>query len=528
MIHNFLKQARDALGQLDSRVNAFRQTLEPIKDKKVIKPIVKHTNDIKARCGQLYDDADQLYKDVTRLKHSYVVGKLSTQISELGDINELFEDQINTSQFRDNLDNLPWIDPESGDKEKQDAQSQTEAIQREMGALASEFPRTYQTLLNVYQQCQSQRANAKNDKLDDLVDAVQQIAAQSPTSRETTRYAGSINGDINLASVVDEALFETFGSRIRMDDEKSVLDSLNTAFVKVEEKNQVKYEWQPKSYTVRSQLGGAITGAQASLYTRATTAFEAAKPLLLTLKPLKPDFDKEDTEAIRSLVLNEFQILVDELGRDDGPNGDRVAGSFDRLLGINRNLSSGLLHTLKDKFGLNPNDINVIDEESNYTNYLIITDYIKGLETAWNTLGSQTFFGTQLIKLGKSFAAVAESVEETIDAMDANNLGRQEREVIRVKVPSSQGPNTFDDITINNGLDRIRDFATDEGPRLLRDAGKLSAPYVAQKAKNLQDVVNEIIGSPNLHPALQTIRVKRALGELAAYLKEIENRAKAI
>jgi hypothetical protein len=73
-----------------------------------------------------------------------------------------------------------------------------------------------------------------------------------------------------------------------------------------EVEGHVEWEWKPQNYMVQADLG-EVTGAQASIYTRAKAAIDQALPLLDGLTPLREDADPEDCEAIRALVRSELK-----------------------------------------------------------------------------------------------------------------------------------------------------------------------------------------------------------------------------
>jgi hypothetical protein len=108
----------------------------------------------------------------------------------------------------------------------------------------------------------------------------------------------------------------------------------------------------------RSTLG-SISGAQASVYTRAKQAVAQTLPLLDQLVPLNID-DGEDVAALKAIVRKQLIALVEELGAPGGPRVPHVGQVF-RLLGganigdqvsVHPDSIGGTLGTLRDQFGL--------------------------------------------------------------------------------------------------------------------------------------------------------------------------------
>ena len=84
--------------------------------------------------------------------------------------------------------------------------------------------------------------------------------------------------------------------------------------------------------------------------------------------------------------------------------------------------------------------INTVEDEQNYTNYLIINDYVIGLKASWNSVrkyfdhtgAAEPFLGTQLVLVSQGLTAAAEAVQQVTFAMDSVFLGPAERQTIRL------------------------------------------------------------------------------------------------
>ena len=232
-------------------------------------------------------------------------------------------------------------------------------------------------------------------------DALLDIASYMPTTQDnftrSSRGREGGRGAGDLKSVVDSAFNEVLGRNLRNDDPKAFLASLERAFTAEEVKGKTQYKWTPRSYAVQTELGGKISGAQASLYHRAKIAIDDALPLLDGLKPLKSDYDQEEVEAARAIVRTEMLELVSELGLEGGPRIQRVNHIFEL---INTQFSR-----FRDVFGLDRADVITVEQEQNFTNFLIIEDYVKGLRDAWGVF-TKDFTGTSSGYLGTQLTSV--------------------------------------------------------------------------------------------------------------------------
>jgi hypothetical protein len=128
----------------------------------------------------------------------------------------------------------------------------------------------------------------------------------------------------------------------------------------------------------------SISGAQASIFTRARQAVDQALPLLDGLSPLNAQAD-DDIEAIKIIVRKQMLALVEELGP---PRVTRVGQIF-RLLGgpnidnatrVHPDSIGGTLGTLRDQFGFTHS---TGQDEQNLTNFRSIADSIISLAHTW-------------------------------------------------------------------------------------------------------------------------------------------------
>lgn len=365
---------------------------------------------------------------------------------------------------------------------------------------------------------------------DELLEIVSDIAAYMPTAQENggsparSRSAGSAGTSPSmLGDIIDRELMAVLGGRVKTTadaelDAKSFVASLVRAFPVEEVDGHTIYKHVPRAYAVHTELGGKISGAQASLYRRAKVALDDALPLLDGLKPLDSDADEERTAAVRSIVRTEFVELVNEFGREGGPRVQRVDLLFDQL--------PGHIDDLEKEFDFDPSEIVTVEDEQIATNFQVIKDYVEGLKATWVAQrkgfadGNTQFLGTQLVLLSRALNSVAESVDEVYQIMDSVYLGSSERQTVRIPLPDENGQSQS--ILVEDLLNWVARFAAEEGPALVRQGGRPGVTAIRPIAQRLHKIVEAAAEAEVDHVAFSRDRVRRSLRELAAQIGQVE------
>lgn len=352
--------------------------------------------------------------------------------------------------------------------------------------------------------------------------------------------------------MAQESIRQVLGWRYRGQDTKGFLAALNRAFDLKTIEGHTEWEWKPQNYMIQADLG-EITGAQASILSRAKVIVEHALPLLEGLVPLREDADEDEMEAVRSIIRNALNELLREFGAARGPRVQRVNDYFDQLLGTDPDPNSpetigGYLGVLRERFGLDRVKVNTIAEEQNLTNGIILVDYVITLYQTWKanrryfdrSRTAEPFLGTQLVLLSQTLEAVAESVREAYDAMDSVFFSAVERQTTDIdfvsydkdgkEIPIKVGNQVLFDktpprMTITELLGWIEDFASVEARRLIQDAGKDGIVAARRTLRQLRDLstgarLKSEDGSGNASRGFHSSRVKRALQELETQLKK--------
>jgi hypothetical protein len=377
-------------------------------------------------------------------------------------------------------------------------------------------------------------------------------------------------GATAVGRIVERELREILGWRPRSNDPKGFQAALQQAFTITELAGHTEVTWKPRTYSVEIQADlGAITGAQASLYTRAKGTLDQVLPLLDGLAPLRTDFDAENVEAAKAIVRSQLSELVAELGVEGGPRVQRVDQLFTFLLGETQtNLLGGTqtnavarpdrsvqrdpdavgggLGGLRDRLGLDRDRINTIDEEHGFTNFLVVLDQVVGLAESWDTQRQffvrggavEPFLGTQLVLLSRDLEVIAESVHEVEFAMDSVFLGPAERQTLELRFPGAPtrplvagSPPMF----VSELLSWVERFATEEGRQLIQDGGRQGVVAFRPTIELLQALVEAALVAPaglqdpfRMPAAYRRQRVQRALAELAQQLDNAAERIELI
>jgi hypothetical protein len=328
----------------------------------------------------------------------------------------------------------------------------------------------------------------------DLALALQQFLAYplrttgaAPARERQERTAGDLKG------AVEQAIGGVLGWRREPTRIEGVLSALEQAFEPYEKNGRVLYRHRPNIASFHSELEGGVVGAQASLHVRATEALNRSLPLLQGLQPLRENADDEIAAAVKGVIETELRELVEELGRLGGPRVQRIDQLWRVLLGdgsdelVDPDHVEGQLGRLRQELGLtqvgSADRVNNVDEEQQLTSFRIITDDLVSLRASWDRdvaffggTNTSAFLGIRLVQLERRLTVVAGSVGEVRGALDAVLIDAEERRTFSVDLSGEQS------ILLEDLLDWVEDFATQEGPRLVKDGGRLAISQVLGSA----------------------------------------------
>ncbi|MCA2213907.1 hypothetical protein [Jidongwangia harbinensis] len=338
-----------------------------------------------------------------------------------------------------------------------------------------------------------------------------------------------------LQARVDNAIQATIGRLPRYTDHTAFLSALTSSFEVSEVQGHTVATWRPRAYLGPSELGGGVTGAQASLYARAQDALDRALPLLKAFRPLRPDADMEEMESARSIIQAQFTAVVTELGIEGGPRPARVDQLFATLLddpvtGIgDEQVVGGMVGYLARSFGFEAGQINTVSEEQAYSDFLLLRDYLTTTRAGWDAFRREFLgrdLGTRLVLLSNALQVVAESVDEVEAALDSVFVGAGERSVAQF----STGPS--EQMLVSELLSWVRSFATQETRELVQSGGRRAMGIVTTTAGQLQELVTSLItaagSDAGLPRGMRHPRVRHPLEELRTYLGRVTQLARDV
>ncbi|MGB8380297.1 MAG: hypothetical protein WCG47_03440, partial [Dermatophilaceae bacterium] len=341
------------------------------------------------------------------------------------------------------------------------------------------------------------------------------------TTDGVSRPATSTGLTGDQGPAVAAAIRDVLGWRPRVQDPKAFTAALAASFQLSTVEDHVVARYVPRGVAVQADLGG-VTGGQASLYLRAKAAHEQITRMLDSLQPLRTDADPQDCEAYRGLVRDSVRRIVMELGREGGPRVPLVDWAFSVLTGFQPSTTTttssgftpapvpdkppslrthfaprvsvatsdgtmgsvptanaeidpdsvpGQLGALRDRFGLDDDHVNTVDEEKQRTSFWTLVELITDLQRSWDTrrldftLGAGNgFLGTDLVQISRLLAAASEQVDEFEAVLDSVLVSTAERQTVVLDRGTG--------LTLDDLVQWLRVFFTQDGPNIIRDTGR--------------------------------------------------------
>lgn len=379
-------------------------------------------------------------------------------------------------------------------------------------------------------------------ELKDLTETVAEAVAFPLLTQETgrARRAGSRSVGVatSTSEIAQQTVHNVLGWRYREGDPRGFVAALDKAFSLREHEGHVVWDYHPQTFMVQADLG-QITGAQASFLRRLTNDVGFTLPHLDGLTPQRPDVDEQAAEALRAIVRSTLNMLVVEMSQITGPRVQRVELFFAQLLGESEEEDAmkveGNLGRLRDRFGFSRDRVNTVLDEQNFTNFLIVIDYVTGLRRSWaskrphfvRNAQSEPYLGNQLIHLSQALDVILEQLEETYAGMDSVFFGAAERQTAVIPL-SGHAP-----ISVAELLDWVQTFAAGEGRRMIEEGGKDGIVSFRQTAELLEQLVSgaaQHAAGPATNPArgFHSKRVAILLDGLAAHVRTAHGLAVAV
>ena len=392
----------------------------------------------------------------------------------------------------------------------------------------------------------------------DVEDAISYpILTEEVGYRSTSSRSGSSGGFTSgggagqgLGQIAAKAIGDALGWKPNSTDAKGFVGALTQSFTLTDVEGHLESTWNPRTYTVQTDLAGGISGAQASLYTRAKDAQDNCLRLLDGLYPLDPTADNEYVKALREMAKSQIVEIVKQFGVVP-PSILRVNTYFKILLGAahlrfdtepkvvtDPDKIKGTLGSLRDTYGIffqknnrdNPLS-NSIEDEQDITNFRVLSDYMTSLLQSWlsngryfilSTTRIPAFLGTQLVLISRQLNVIAETVNEVRFALDSVFIGPNERQTLLLEFQNSfELPAMY----LEDVLTEIEGSVTDELPRLLKDGGRIAVNNnllpVVQTLINLVEGAKTPGNLDALPDGFSTARVRHALDDLNDQLTQL-------
>jgi hypothetical protein len=355
---------------------------------------------------------------------------------------------------------------------------------------------------------------------------------------------GGGGGSSSLGQLASRTVTDVLGWKVNPADPKGFVGALTQAFTLNDAEGHVEAIWNPQMPAIQTDLGGSITGAQASLYMRAKEAVDQSNSLLDTLYPLDPEADPEYVKALREMVRSQMAQIVRELAVIGLPSVLRIDTYFDIVLGQSPALIStgeiifdpdqvgGTLGKLRDTYGIqfagNPFNNSVADEVV-ITNFRVISDYLTSLLQSWISNRGfffvlpdrPAFFGTQLVLISRQFNVIAETVNELRFTLDSVFIGPAERQALLLEFADPALPPRF----LEGMLIEIEAFVGQEAPQLLKEGGKITVTNnilpVARALLNMVEEAHDPTNIDELPDGFKTARVRNSLDDLQDQLERL-------
>jgi hypothetical protein len=235
-----------------------------------------------------------------------------------------------------------------------------------------------------------------------------------------------------------------------------------------------------------------------------------------------------------------FEILLgvsrQQLQFDEDPrvevNPDRIAGTLGSLRD-----EYGIWFEKRDKTllpaiagGLRSNPYsNSVEDEQDITNFRVVSDYMTSLLQSWRangkffklTLGmAPAFLGTQLILISRQCNVIVETVNEVRFTLDSVFIGPNERQQLLLELH-----HPLPSMYLEDALREIEEFVSDEGPRLIRDGGRIAVynnllPVVGTLIEMIREA-RQPLNLGLLPDGYKTPRVRNSMDDLRVQLEQL-------
>ena len=139
---------------------------------------------------------------------------------------------------------------------------------------------------------------------------------------------GAATGVPSAKGVIDAQMSAVLGRTAGSGGVAGTLAALDRSFTQSDQGPVNTWIWQPRSYSVQSDIGAGVTGRQASVARLAGSIADDIVPLVDGMTPLVPEdsVNPDEIGAAQAIFDESLPAFVTEMGMDGGPRTIRAQG----------------------------------------------------------------------------------------------------------------------------------------------------------------------------------------------------------
>jgi hypothetical protein len=327
--------------------------------------------------------------------------------------------------------------------------------------------------------------------------------------------AASGEAATRLGSLIDNALRGFVGQVPDATKPRSFLGALERNFEVTEVAGRAQVAWRRGTQGGATPSSADVAGRQGMLIGRFQASRAVIEQAAQKVRPFQDPTNPELIEGWRGMLMRDLDELLASAGNPRGPNRPRV-----QQLLMNRLPND--LNQFVAALGANRARTNTLGDAENRDVLDSIAYEIGILRASWATyLGAaRGDFESLAARLRVLLEALDSAADEAEAAMDAAMVDQGDRAAAPID-PADPASMTIQDL-----LDWVRRFGSEDAPRLIEQSGRLGASTIAVDATTLATAANRLAGGgPGLPGGLSLPRVRQALRQLAASLTRVRQMA---
>jgi hypothetical protein len=399
--------------------------------------------------------------------------------------------------------------------------------------------------------------------LGNLLGSFQRYAGNQKTAYDDGSVQSSPTSGTNvLERQVDRALTQVLG-RSPGRGANNFINALNASFPqavkgKISSGQMVAYVGEggrtsAEAINVIATRSTEISSRQDALRRSTSIIMADAIQILERLQSFVPQADKDRVEALRSLVMAQIKVLVEEFGRNDEPRPERVQAYLSSL-------GEYVPEFGREAFLDDPALATIVDDEDQVTKFDLLRTYVQMMREAWKRYhsneksGRKTSLSERVDRARVALPVVAQATIDFSNALESVGLSEDERrsrasrfstldvasiEIFRDGGNASNQISTIGrwlpDITVSDLIDWLDQYANMEAPSALDSVYGID--FVTDQADRLFWTIAPVVAhlkttlalnassQSTLAQVLSNERVGWALDNLLSQIHELANLA---